>query len=160
MTDYDYDYDFFMIMVIIMIMIMFTLMIMFIKIIKITYALYTIAFCSTDCSKTCPFGTLNAACDACVCAHHVLTGRVLTSEGAALSRANISLADAPYNVISQSNVSGHFNVHGVCASRQLFLVVRAGFVPLKLNSTQQSASESKLDAKLENAGKSKYIKDI
>ena len=85
----------------------------------------------------------------------MLTGRVLTSEGRALSRANISLADAPYNVISQSNVSGHFNVHGVCASRQLFLVVRAGFVPLKLNSMQQSASESKLDVKLENAGKRK-----
>lgn len=63
---------------------------------------------SLDCSKNCTIGTLNAACDACTCAHHVLTGRILTEGDVPLSEVNISLAETPYNVLAQTNVSGFF----------------------------------------------------
>ena len=112
-------------------------------------------FSPTDCNKICVNGSLNDACDACVCTHHTLTGRVLATEGRPLSKANISLAETPYNVISQSNVSGHFQVSGVCTTSQRFLVTRDKFVPTEVYSKVLSKTQSSLEVKLENAGKKK-----
>ena len=113
---------------------------------------YTLMFHPTDCNRTCVNGSLNDACDACVCTHHTLTGRVLATEGRPLSKANISLAETPHIVISQSNVSGHFQVSGVCATSQQFLVTRDKFVPTEVYSKILSKTQSSLEVKLENAG--------
>ncbi|XP_078383323.1 cartilage intermediate layer protein 1-like [Oculina patagonica] len=88
-----------------------------------------------DCSKTCTIGTLNAACDACTCDQHVLTGRVLTEDDAPLLEANISLVETPYTILAQTNASGFFTTLGVCAGQQELLVTKAGFVPVRKNAT-------------------------
>ncbi|KAL9962558.1 hypothetical protein ACROYT_G031666 [Oculina patagonica] len=90
---------------------------------------------NTDCSKTCTIGTLNAACDACTCDQHVLTGRVLTEDDAPLLEANISLVETPYTILAQTNASGFFTTLGVCAGQQELLVTKAGFVPVRKNAT-------------------------
>lgn len=107
-----------------------------------------------DCSKNCTIGTLNAACDACTCAHHSLTGRVLTETDVPLSEANISLAETPYNVLAQTNVSGYFSTLGVCADDQLeLLITKAGFVPVKQKADVLTPTTATITAKMEIAGK-------
>jgi len=106
-----------------------------------------------DCSKTCTIGTLNAACDACTCSHHLLTGRILTEDDAPLSDVNISLAETPYNVLAQTNVSGYFSALGVCTGQQGLLVTKAGFVPVTQNATVLTQTTASITLKLEIAGK-------
>ncbi|XP_022809833.1 cartilage intermediate layer protein 1-like [Stylophora pistillata] len=104
-----------------------------------------------DCSRNCSIGTLNTACDACTCDHHELTGRVLTDDGAPLSEANISLAETPYNILAQANISGHFSVFGVCAIKQQLLVTKSGFVPVKLVANVTTPTTATIIAKMEIA---------
>ncbi|PFX12781.1 Cartilage intermediate layer protein 1 [Stylophora pistillata] len=106
---------------------------------------------NTDCSRNCSIGTLNTACDACTCDHHELTGRVLTDDGAPLSEANISLAETPYNILAQANISGHFSVFGVCAIKQQLLVTKSGFVPVKLVANVTTPTTATIIAKMEIA---------
>ena len=106
-----------------------------------------------DCSKNCTIGTLNEACDACTCSHHLLTGRILTEDDAPLSDVNISLAETPYNILAQTNVSGYFSVLGVCAGQQELLVTKAGFVPVTQNATVLTPTTASITLKLEIAGK-------
>lgn len=110
-------------------------------------------FVLLDCSKNCTTGTLNEACDACTCSNHLLTGRVLTEDDVPLSEANISLAETPYNVLAQTNVSGFFTVLGVCAGQQELLVTKAGFVPVTQNATLLTPTTASITLKLEIAGK-------
>lgn len=110
-------------------------------------------FVLLDCSKNCTTGTLNEACDACTCSHHLLTGRVLTEDDVPLSEVNISLAETPYNVLAQTNVSGFFTVLGVCAGQQELLVTKAGFVPVTQNATLLTPTTASITLKLEIAGK-------
>ena len=105
-----------------------------------------------DCSRNCTTGTLNAACDACTCDHHVLTGRVMTVDDSPLSEANISLAETPYNVITQTNVSGYFTTFGVCADEQELLVTKEGYVPVRRIGNVTTATTATITAKLEIAG--------
>lgn len=104
-----------------------------------------------DCSRNCSTGTLNAACDACICDHHVLTGRVLTVNDAPLSEANISLAETPYNILAQTNISGHFVALNVCANTQELLVTKAGFVPTRKKANVLTQTTATMTAKLELA---------
>ncbi|KAJ7388618.1 hypothetical protein OS493_036584 [Desmophyllum pertusum] len=107
---------------------------------------------NADCSKTCVKGTLNAACDACTCENHVLTGRVQTKNDAPLSEAKISLAETPYNVLAQTNASGFFIAFNVCAdANQELLISREGFVPVKIKATIMTSTTASLKAKLDNA---------
>lgn len=111
-----------------------------------------------DCSKNCTTGTLNAACDACTCAHHILTGRILTESDVPLSEVNISLAETPYNVLVQTNVSGYFSTRGVCADdQQELLITKAGFVPVKLRANVLTPTRATITAKMEIAGKDPYM---
>ena len=83
----------------------------------------------------------------------MLTGRVLTEDDIPLSEANISFAESPYNILAQTNVSGYFSALGVCASgQQELLIVKDGFVPVKLKSDVSTATTATIFAKLEIAG--------
>ena len=111
-----------------------------------------------DCSKNCSIGTLNAACDACTCAHHSLTGRVLTETDVPLSEANVSLAETPYNVLAQTNVSGYFSTIGLCADNQLeLLITKVGFVPVKQKANVLTPTTATITAKMEIAGKDRCM---
>lgn len=107
---------------------------------------------SSDCSRNCTTGTLNAACDACTCDHHVVTGRVLTINGAPLSEANISLAETPYNVLAQTNISGHFKALGVCFDEEEMLVTKEGFVPMTRRANVLTPTTATINVKMEIGG--------
>ncbi|XP_022798194.1 cartilage intermediate layer protein 1-like [Stylophora pistillata] len=104
-----------------------------------------------DCSRNCTIGTLNTACDACTCDHHVLTGRVLTVNDAPLSEVNISLAETPYRILAQTNVSGYFTAPGVCADVQELLVTKIGFVPVTQRANVLTSTTATIIAKMEFA---------
>ena len=110
--------------------------------------------CVSDCNRTCIKGTLNNECSACICDDHVLTGRVLSETNVPLSEANISLAETPYRVVAQTNISGFFTALNVCtdAQQELF-ITKTGFVPKKKNATVLTSSTANVVARLEFAGK-------
>lgn len=110
-----------------------------------------------DCSRNCTIGTLNAACDACTCIHHELSGRVLTEDDIPLSDANISLAETPYKIIAQTNISGYFATLGVCAIQQELLITKAGFVPVKLMANVTTPTTVNISAKMEIAGMRYFV---
>ncbi len=83
----------------------------------------------------------------------MLSGRILTEDDAPLSEANISLAETPYNILAQTNVSGFFTTLGVCAGQQELLVTKAGFVPVRQNATALTSTTATITLKLEIAGK-------
>ncbi len=98
-------------------------------------------------------GTLNAACDACKCENHVLTGRVQTKNKAPLSEAKISLVETPYNVLAQTNATGFFTALNVCAdANQEMLIAREGFISVKTKATLLNSTTADLKTSLENAG--------
>ena len=82
----------------------------------------------------------------------MLTGRVLTVDGTPLSEANISLTETPYNILAQTNISGHFKALGVCASAQDLLLAKAGFVPVKKKANVLTSTTAAITVKLEIAG--------
>lgn len=77
----------------------------------------------------------------------------MTEDDAPLSDVNISLAETPYNILAQTNVSGYFSVLGVCAGQQELLVTKAGFVPVTQNATVLTPTTASITLKLEIAGK-------
>ena len=108
---------------------------------------------SLDCLKTCIKGTLNAACDACTCDNHILTGRVQTKNGAPISEAKIALSETPYRVLAQTDDKGFFKALNVCTdAKQEFVISRAGFVPVELKATVSSSTAANVKVKLEDAG--------
>lgn len=83
----------------------------------------------------------------------MLTGRVRTKNNAPLSKAEISLAETPYNVLAQTNATGFFTAFDVCAdANQELLIARKGFVPLKVKATILTSTTANVKATLENAG--------
>lgn len=109
-----------------------------------------------DCSKTCVKGTLNAACDACTCDSHVITGRVQSKNGAPISEVSISLAETPYKVLAQTNDRGFFIALNTCTSEEL-LFTKVGFVPVKLTAAGLTSTTANVNAKLEIAGSANVI---
>lgn len=95
---------------------------------------------------------MNDECNACTCDDHVLTGRVLSDTDVPLPEANISLAETPYRVLAQTNISGYFTAFNVCTEQELF-ITKAGFVPLKQNATVLTPTTANVVARLEIAGK-------
>lgn len=105
-----------------------------------------------DCNRTCIRGTLNAACDACTCLDHVLTGRVKTQNDAPLTGARISLSMVPYIILAQTNASGFFIAFNVCADvNQELLITKEGFVPVKIKPTVLTSTTAEVKASLETA---------
>jgi len=76
----------------------------------------------------------------------------LTKDDVPLSEVNISLAETPYNVLAQTNVSGFFTALGVCAGQQELLATKAGFVPVTQNATVWTPTTTSITLKLEIAG--------
>lgn len=105
-----------------------------------------------DCNRTCVNGTLNDECSACTCDDHVLTGRILSETNVPLSEANISLAETPYRVLGQTNISGFFTAFNVCTDVQLELfITKAGFVPVKKNATMLTPTTANVVVRLKIA---------
>jgi len=77
----------------------------------------------------------------------------LTEDDVPLSEVNISLAETPYNVLAQTNVSGFFTALGFCAGQQELLATKAGFVPVTQNVTVLTPTTASITLKLEIAGK-------
>ena len=108
---------------------------------------------SLDCLQTCIKGRLNAACDACICGNHILTGRVQTKDGAPISDAIIALSETPYRYLALTNAWGFFVAYNVCTdARQELVISRAGFVPLKLTANVWSSTTANVNVQLEDAG--------
>jgi len=81
----------------------------------------------------------------------------LTGDDIPLLDANISLAETPYNILAQTNVSGFFTAFGVCAGQQELLVTKAGFVPVTQNATVLTPTTASITLKLEIAGKRRHV---
>ena len=69
-----------------------------------------------------------------------------------LSEVNISLAETPYNILAQTNTSGHFATLGVCAGEQELLLQKSGFVPAREKANVQTPTMASIRVKLEFAG--------
>ena len=83
----------------------------------------------------------------------MLTGRVLSETNVPLAEANISLAETPYRVLAQTNISGYFAAFNVCTDvQQELFITKAGFVPTKKNATSLTLTTANVVAKLEIAG--------
>ncbi|KAI8498474.1 hypothetical protein Bbelb_236760 [Branchiostoma belcheri] len=95
-----------------------------------------------NCSRVCTVGTLNAACDACMCDDHVLDGRVTDTRNAPLDGAEIYLAEKPWEVASTTNSTGRFTLAGACSQGTLILVRRGGYFEEYANSTQLDGQTS------------------
>ena len=99
---------------------------------------------------------MNDECNACASDDHVLTGRILGETSVPLSEANISLAETPYRVLAQTNISGFFTAFNVCTSaKQELFIAKEGFVPMKKNATVMTPTTANVVAMLEIAGKLK-----
>lgn len=106
-----------------------------------------------DCRKTCLKGTLNAACDACVCDDHVLTGRVQTTNNAPIAGAEVAFSETPYKALARTDEKGFFKALNVCvdASQEL-LISTAGYVPVKTVATVSSSNTTNVQVKLQESG--------
>ena len=106
-----------------------------------------------DCRKTCLKGTLNAACDACLCDDHVLTGRVQTTNNAPIAGAKVAFSETPYKALARTDEKGFFKALNVCAdANQELLISAAGFVPVKTVATISSSKTANVQVKLQTSG--------
>ena len=106
-----------------------------------------------DCRKNCLKGTLNAACDACLCDDHVLTGRVQTAKNAPIAGAKVALSETPYKALARTDDKGFFKALNVCAdANQELLISTAGFVPIKTVATISSSKTANVQVKLQESG--------
>ena len=76
----------------------------------------------------------------------------MTIENVPLSEVNISLAETPYNILAQTNASGHFATLGVCADEQELLLQKSGFVPVREKANVLTPTMATITVKLEFAG--------
>ncbi|XP_028407616.1 cartilage intermediate layer protein 1-like [Dendronephthya gigantea] len=100
-----------------------------------------------DCTKPCPVGHLNSACDACICTNVTLKGVVRNEEKVLLDNATIALAEFPFNILARTNSAGHFELRGICVLNEEIIVERSGYLPQtlqakKINPTMFSLSAS------------------
>ena len=80
----------------------------------------------SDCNKLCPVGTLNDACDACVCESTVVQGRILSKAGNPIDGALISEESAATKILAESNFTGFFKLTTTCVTSAI-IVTRFGF---------------------------------
>lgn len=79
-----------------------------------------------DCGTSCAIGTLNGACDTCICESTIIEGRVLTTFGSPVGYASIAEASAPSKPIAESNSTGFFALIATCLTSTV-VVTRDGF---------------------------------
>ena len=106
-----------------------------------------------DCRKTCVKGTLNPACDTCICDDHVLTGRVQTTNNAPIAGAKVAKSETPYKALARTDDKGFFKALNVCAdANQELLISAAGFVPVQILAIVSSSNTSNVQVRLQNSG--------
>ncbi|CAM2109155.1 unnamed protein product [Caretta caretta] len=67
------------------------------------------------CQMSCTEGKVSKNCSSCTCQDHTLVGTVLSTEGAALANARVSLKAKPQAVLARTDRRGGFSIRGVCA---------------------------------------------
>ena len=109
--------------------------------------------CSTwkcpDCSKPCPTGHLNSACDACVCTNITVTGIVRNEAGTLLNNATIAFSESPFSILARTNIAGHFEIRGICVEHEEMIVERSGYIAQLLNAQKIDSTSFKISATLE-----------
>ncbi len=105
-----------------------------------------------DCSKPCPIGHLNSACDACICTNITVTGTVKNENGALLNNATIAFSEFPFNILARTNIAGHFELRGICVSQEEMIVQRNGYLPQLLNANKIDSTSFTISARLEAIG--------
>ena len=83
-------------------------------------------FLFSDCNKVCSVGTLNDACDACVCESTVVHGRTVSKAGNPIDGAVIVEESAPTKILAESNSTGFFTLTTTCFTSSI-LITRFGF---------------------------------
>ena len=109
-------------------------------------------FFFADCSKPCPIGHLNSACDACICTNITVTGTVKNENGALLNNATIAFSEFPFNILARTNIAGHFELRGICVSQEEMIVQRNGYLPQLLNAKKIDSTSFTISASLEAIG--------
>ncbi|EMP24111.1 Cartilage intermediate layer protein 2 [Chelonia mydas] len=71
--------------------------------------------CPVACQLSCAEGKVSKNCSSCTCQDHTLVGTVLSTEGAALANARVSLKAKPQAVLARTDRRGGFSIRGVCA---------------------------------------------
>ncbi|XP_066283319.1 cartilage intermediate layer protein 1-like [Branchiostoma lanceolatum] len=89
-----------------------------------------------DCSRVCAVGSLNPTCDTCICANHVLNGRVTGTRNVPLDSADVFFAEKPWEAATTTNSTGRFTLDGACSQGVEILVKRRGYFDEYANSTQ------------------------
>lgn len=91
-----------------------------------------------DCSKTCLVGTLNDACDTCICESTTIEGRILSTAGNPIHGAVLAADTAPSRELAQTNSTGFFSLTATCLT-SVIIVSRDGFQNkiVELSSTFQ-----------------------
>ncbi|XP_072047814.1 cartilage intermediate layer protein 1-like [Amphiura filiformis] len=79
-----------------------------------------------DCNLQCNVGTLNPACDACVCDTHTLNGFVHDVDNRPLVGVTIAYAERPYiYLVNETDSTGMFSIAGICATPTYILATKA-----------------------------------
>ena len=86
----------------------------------------SVSVLTSDCGTSCAVGTLNEACDTCVCESTVIEGRVLTTFENPVGYAVLAEASAPSKMIAESNSTGFFALNATCLTSTV-IVSREGF---------------------------------
>ena len=116
--------------------------------------LYILLICFTfvDCTKSCPTGYLNKACDACICTNVTIKGTVKNQDGVLLKNATVALSEFPFHILATTNVAGHFQFKGICVSQKDFIVERNGYIPQTVNAKKIDDILFAISASLEAIG--------
>ena len=91
--------------------------------------MFTCKYCVSsisDCGKPCAIGTLNGACDTCICESTIIEGRILTTFGSPVSYATFAETSAPLKTIAESNSTGFFSLNATCLTSTI-IASREGF---------------------------------
>jgi hypothetical protein len=95
---------------------------------------------------------LNSACDACVCTNVTVNGTVRNEGGVLLNNATIALYEFPFNILTRTNIAGHFKLRGICIAQEKIIVERSGYLPQVLNAKNIDSTTFTLSASLEAIG--------
>ncbi|XP_072047054.1 uncharacterized protein [Amphiura filiformis] len=99
-----------------------------------------------DCSRQCDEGTLNPACDACVCDTHTLNGFVHDADNRPLAGVTIAYEDRPYiYLVDMTDSTGTFSITGICATPTDILATKALYGDQSVLTTVVDSSTTTVD---------------
>ncbi|XP_035685698.1 cartilage intermediate layer protein 1-like [Branchiostoma floridae] len=101
-----------------------------------------------DCDRDCAVGSLNDACDTCICDNNVLNGRVTDRRNVPLNNAEVFFAEKPWEAATTTNATGRFTLAGACSQGVEVMVKRSGYFDEYANSTQVDSLTSSVIVKM------------